>query len=499
MSPQDNHFPLGRARLGRAVIVVPEIESGLDGAPYQHMAEVFRPVNLVISSLPSFLISVWVCCALLLPRAAHAAQPDPDIARFISAKSNQVYLASRDSDKPVPPEVWKMFSAASAADWNGASNLFHGILTAQQHSSGSHRLAPEVWGRVQEVGVFSTTIPSYNLKFIRLFAHEIFKLIPPGGIFISGSDAGRIAITALSTSQEEGKPFMTVAQDDLFDNVYLDYVRGLYRQQAKLPDAAAADKATSEYTSDLMQRWQHDQQFPNEPKQVLPGEEIRTVDGKTQIGGLIPFTAITAKLVRDILNDNPEREVYFEPYRLDEWAYAYLEPAGPIFKMRHAPADTLFEETVRSDREYWQRLTRRLIGVVVHDDMNLAEICAAAQDLAGKPKDFQGDPEFLKDENARLLFSKLRSAGGAVYAWRMMHAKSTSERRQMEREAELAFRQAYLLCPRSKDAIMRYLTFFTCVQRKEDLEKFAGAAEKLLPRDDASYIQQWADWWKTQN
>jgi hypothetical protein len=131
--------------------------------------------------------------------------------------------------------------------------------------------------------------------------------------------------------------------------------------------------------------------------------------------------------------------------------------------------------------------------------MNLTEICAAARDLTGKPKDFQGDPEFLKDESSRLFFSKLRSAGGGVYAWRMAHAKSTSERRPLEREAELAFRQAYLLCPDNTDVILRYITFFVAAHRKEDLAKFAAAAEKLLPPDKARNIQQWADWGKSQN
>jgi len=476
---KDAIFPYGRARLGRAVTVLPEIESRLDGV---------SPCQVI-----------WLCCALLLACAAEAAPPDADITRFISAKSNKVSMATRDSDKPVPPEVWEMFSAASAADWKGASNLFQGILSRQQHSDKAHRLAPEVWGRVQEVGIFCDTIPSYNLKFIRLFADEVFKVVPPGGIFISGSDVGRIAITALSASQEDGKPFITVSQDNLFDNVYLDYVRGLYRQQAKLPDATAADKATGDYSSDLIQRWQHDQQFPNQPKQVLPGEEIRVVDGNTQISGPLPVMVITALLVRDILEDNPNHEIFLEANRLEQWMFACLEPAGPVFKMRHAPVDAFFEETVRNDREYWQLLTRRLIGVLVHDDMDLAEIAAAARDLVGKPKDFQGDPEFLKDENARILFSKLRSSGGAVYAWHMMHAKSTSEQREMEREAELAFRQAYLLCPLNTDVISRYIAFFAAAHRKEDMEKFAAAAEKLLPSDKALYFQQFTDWEKNQN
>src|SRR5579863_7551133 len=81
---------------------------------------------------------------------ARAAEPDPDVARFITAKSNQVYLATRDAGAPVPPEVWKMFTAASVADWKSATDLLN-VIRTNFHSSSSHRLSPEVWFRVQDV------------------------------------------------------------------------------------------------------------------------------------------------------------------------------------------------------------------------------------------------------------------------------------------------------------------------------------------------------------
>jgi len=440
--------------------------------------------------------------ALVCARPSEAAQPDADIARFITAKSNQVYLATRDGGAPVPPEVWKMFAAASSGEWKSATDLLN-VIRTDYHSGSSHRLAPEVWFRVQDVGGFCSLLASNDMKFNRLFADEVFKVVAPGSIYFGGTDPGRFVITTLSRSHEEGQPFFTLTQNALVDAEYLTYLRTIYRQQVKLPDEPMVKAAFDEYVADARRRMEHDQQFPDEPKQVLPGEEIKTVNGQMQISGQVAVMAINGLLVHDILRLNADREFYIEESFPLDWMYPYLEPAGPIFKLHRAPLDSLFEETVRNDREYWQRLTRRLIGQVVHDETDVAEICAAAQELSGKPKDFQGDPDFLRDENARKTFSKLRSAGSGLYAWRAAHAKSSSERRQMTREAELAFKQAYLLCAQSPEAVGRYIVFLISERRTEDAQKFSASALKLNPDDEtvknyARYVRQMSDRQKSQ-
>ena len=437
-------------------------------------------------------------CELIGARPVEAAPPDLDIARFITAKSNQVYLATRDGGAPVPPEVWKMFAAASAADWKWATDLLN-VIRTNYHSASTHRLAPAVWFRVQDVGGFCSLLSSNDLKFIRLLADDVFKVVAPASIYFGGTDPGRFAITALSRSHEEGQPFFTLTQNALVDAEYLTYVRGMYRQQVKLPDEPMVKEAFDEYLADAKRRIEHDHQFPNEPKQVLPGEDIRTVNGQVQISGQTAVMAVNGLLARDILRLNLDHEFYIEESFPLAWMYPYLEPAGPIFKLRHAPLDSLFEETVGNDREYWQRLTRRLIGQQVHDETDLAEVCAAAQELSGKPKDFQGDPDFLRDENARKIFSKLRCADSGLYAWRAANAKSSSERRQMERESELAFKQAYLLCPQNSEVIARYFRFLFIEHRAEDAQKFITAALKLNPDDEtvkslARYARQMTDW-----
>ncbi len=454
-------------------------------------------MNLFPAQLLAAALAALVCA-----RRAEAAQPDPDITKFITAKSNQVYVASRDGGAHVPPEVWSLFTAASSGDWKSTTNLLQ-LIKTNYHSTSSHRLTPEVWFRVQDVGGFCELASTNNLKFIRLFAEEVFKVVPTGSIYFGGTDPGRFVITALSLSHEEGKPFFTLTQNQLVDAEYLTYARALYHQQVKLPDEAMVKDAFNEYYADAAHRYQHDQQFPDEPKQLEPGEDVRTVNGRMQISGQTAVMAVNGLLARDILRANPEREFYIEESFPLDWMYPYLEPAGPIFKLHRAPLESLFEETVRNDREYWQRMTRRLIGQQIHDDTDLAVVCAAAQELSGKPKDFQGDPDFLLDESARKTFSKLRSAGGGLFAWRAAHAKSSSERRQMEREADLACKQAYLLWPQSTEAVARYIMFLFNQHRAEDAQKFIAAARKLIPNDETMnglvrYAQQMSDWEKSQ-
>ena len=77
------------------------------------------------------------------------------------------------------------------------------------------------------------------------------------------------------------------------------------------------------------------------------------------------------------------------------------------------------------------------------------------------------------------MFSKLRSSIAGVYAWRVgalkavpssaeSLAKAGAERQRMTDAADLAFRQAFALCPYSPEAVCRYADFLAAQGRKED-------------------------------
>jgi len=71
-------------------------------------------------------------------------------------------------------------------------------------------------------------------------------------------------------------------------------------------------------------------------------------------------------------------------------------------------------------------------------------------------ENFKGDAAFVNNEDAQKTFSKLRSSIGGLYAWRATHAKNDTDRNDMRKNAEFAFRQAFALCPYSPEAVFCY-------------------------------------------
>jgi hypothetical protein len=65
-------------------------------------------------------------------------------------------------------------------------------------------------------------------------------------------------------------------------------------------------RAFADYVADAQKRLEHDQQFPDEPKQIRPGEDVRIVDGKVQVSGQIAVMAINEKLLQALMQKKPD-------------------------------------------------------------------------------------------------------------------------------------------------------------------------------------------------
>src|SRR6185369_12580522 len=257
-------------------------------------------------------------------------------------------------------------------------------------------------------------------------------------------------------------------------------------------------KAMEDYSADLQRRWKHDQDFPNEPRQLDQGEQVRVVNNRLQAEGPTAVMAVNGLVAKTIVEANLGKQFFVEESYPLTWMYPRLSPIGPILKLHPKDMETLTEEIVFEDRRYWSALTERLVGLKVTDQTTIEQVCAFVESASASK---QGDPTFLRDEAARGNFAKLRSAPAGVYAWRATHAKSSSEKRRMVNEAEFAFKQCYALYPRNPEAIWRYTMFLMEIDRSADAQKFVKAAAKLNPRDPTvdeliKYVQQVIDWKK---
>ena len=192
------------------------------------------------------------------------------------------------------------------------------------------------------------------------------------------------------------------------------------------------------------------------------------MDGKVQVSGQVAVMAINGLLTKVVFDRNPDREFYIEESFPLDWMYPYLEPHGLIFKINRQPLAQLPEEIIARDHEYWSKLVTGMLGdwlseqTTVRDVAEFVDRVYFQHDLKG----FTGDPQFIQNDYAKRIFSKLRSSIAGVYAWRLgtlapneYRPKSQTDYTALASETDFAFKQAFALCPYSPEAVFRYVQF----------------------------------------
>ncbi len=249
------------------------------------------------------------------------------------------------------------------------------------------------------------------------------------------------------------------------------------------PSPEDSQKAFQDYIGDAQRRLQHDMTHPNEPKQIKPGEDVRVVDNRISVSGQVAVMAINGLLTKVIFDKNPTNEFYVEESFPLDWMFPYLTPAGIIMKINRNPVQEMTDEIVKKDHEFWSRYSERLIGNWITYDTPVKDICDFAdktyirRDFSG----FKGMREFVRDDNAQKAFSKLRSAIGGLYFWRVQSSRVPAENARALKEAEFAFKQAFAFCPYSPEAVYKYVTLLVNLGRAADAELIVRTSMKFDP------------------
>jgi hypothetical protein len=247
--------------------------------------------------------------------------------------------------------------------------------------------------------------------------------------------------------------------------------------------------------ADAQRRIGHDQQFPNEQRQLKPGEDVKIIGGRVQISGQIAVMAINGLLTKVIFDHNPDNEFYVEESFPLDWMFPHLTPYGIIMKINRQPVPEITDEICRRDHEFWSKYSERLIGNWITYDTTVKEIAAFVEKvyLGRNFKGFTGDPRFVRDDQAQKAFSKLRSSIGGIYSWRLglapgggpvprqFQPKSAEESTRMMREADFTFKQSFAFCPYSPEAVFRYIQLLVNTGRQADALLVAETCLKLDP------------------
>jgi hypothetical protein len=434
----------------------------------------FNPLVFVITCL--FLLTLGN-----LDRVVAAAQEGfpPQIASFITQKEKQARALAMELDLKISEDVWAYFQTAHTGNGPAITNAFERLKERASQYRGSRddpTVGTPVWQTVIEVELAVDAYEDGDPKYCTAFGTGVINSIPPGGIYFGGTDPGRGLVTALCKSHADGDPFFTITQNALADERYLEYLRAMYGAKIRIPSTKDSQEAFEEYLTDAQQRLANNK--------LKPGEDVRIVNNnRVQVSGQVAVMSINGLLAKNIFEANPDREFYVEESFPLDWMYPHLVPHQLIFKINRQPLEGIPEGLVLQDRKFWTQQQAQLIGDWLTPETSVQKVCDFAlkvygsNDLTG----FKGDRRFVQNDYSIKLYSKLRSSIGGLYQWHATNTKSTAERKRMTAEADFAFRQAFAFCPRSPEAIFRYVNLLVANARTKEALLVATTAQTLEP------------------
>lgn len=412
----------------------------------------------------------------------------PRLLAFCGEKEQQARRLASQLGVTVSPRIWEYFQAARKGDWLSVSNRFEDLRkrsSQYQDSFDDKTVGTPVWQTVIEVQTALDAFAVGEPKYATAFGDGIIGSIPPGSIYFGGTDWGRGVVTALSKSHEHAEPFYTITQNALADARYLEYLEACYGRRIHVPTKDDAQRCFQDYVTDAQRRFEHDKKSPGEPPQCKSGEDIRIADGRVQVSGQVAVMSINGLLTKVIFDHNTNMEFFVEESFPLDWMYPHLSPHGLIFKLERSPLPSLPAAVLDADHAFWESQCASMLGAWLKPGTTVKEVCSFVQTVYVE-KDhsrFTGDRAFVGNGSSPQAFGKLRVSIAGLYAWRLNERTDSSDKTRLRDEADLAFRQAFALCPGSPEILSRYLNLLASQNRLDDAFELARVSRRVRPDD----------------
>jgi hypothetical protein len=287
------------------------------------------------------------------------------VAQFGNERRELGRAIAQRSQKEIPPEVEKFFDAIQSGVWEDITNQWYelSIHSSQYNYSTNHweQLDP-FWPSVLDAYGVAEQAHLWPAQKLLDYGNAINGALRPGMVYVGGTDNGRW-IPELLNDTSDGEQHVVVTQNALADGRYLDFVKELYGDRMSTLSQDESQRAFADYMSDAQKRLEHDQQFPDEPKQVLPGEDIKVVDGKVQVSGQTAVMAINERLLQMLMQKNPEMSFAIEESFPLRGTYADALPLGPLMELNARNDQNPFTaDRATQSVDYWRNATQQILS-----------------------------------------------------------------------------------------------------------------------------------------
>ena len=348
--------------------------------------------------------------------------------QFARNRRELVHAMARRFKVEVPAEVEQFFDAVEAGRWDVMQALYEGLRERRMSESGAPELG-KLWPAIMETLGVAEAVKKWPAQKLLDYGNSILGSLRPGMVYIGGTDPGRFIPTLLNETSD-GERHIVLTQNAFADGSYLEYADFLYKDRLGTLTKEDSERAFQEYMTDAQKRFYHDRDFPDEPKQMRPGEDIQMIDNKVQVSGQIAVMAINEKLLRALMDKNPAASFAIEQSFPFASMYGDTRPLGPIMELRvQDEQNALTRERAAQSVDYWRTTAQQLLS----------------------------DAQALGDHGLRMTYGKMAAEQAALL---LHHGYSA--------EAEQAFRLATEIGPASPEAVFRYVNLLVEQKRFDE-------------------------------
>lgn len=299
--------------------------------------------------------------ALLPPPVSNAPGVVAAKLGLFSERRREVARAmARHFKTEVPAEVEKFFDAAASGRWEETEALIKSLRASRSQPDG--RAVEVLWPAIHDAYGAAELAHEWPAQKLLDYGQSILGSLQPGTVYVGGTDAGHF-IPALLSETDQGAQHVVLTQNSLADQTYVNYAGFLYGDRLTTLTSDDSQNAFKDYIADAQKRLQHDQQFPNEPRQIRPGEDIQVVDGRVSVTGQVAVMGINEQLLQTLMRKNPDAAFAIEESPSMPGLYSGAVPVGPIMEIRPQDGtDNFTAATAAQSVDYWRATAERLMA-----------------------------------------------------------------------------------------------------------------------------------------
>jgi hypothetical protein len=291
------------------------------------------------------------------------------VVQFGKKRRELLHTIAHRKNLEVPPEIEAFFDAIEGGNWEDIRARWESIrvrvqsLRSGQSDGDTHAQELDAfWPLVLDAYGVAEQAHLWPAQKLLDYGNGILDSLRPGMVYVGGTDEGRW-VPELLNETSGGEEHIIVTQNALADSGYVEFLSDLYGERLAGLTQDDSQLGFQQYIADVQRRWQHDQDFPDEPKQLRPGEALKVVDGKVQVSGQVAVMGVNEKLLQMLMQKNPDLSFAMQESFSLPGLYGDAVPLGPLMELGKSDADTtLSAERAAQSVDYWRTTAQSILA-----------------------------------------------------------------------------------------------------------------------------------------